>query len=68
MKVTPNQISDADAKRILEMLTSIGQSLEDMRKSVAAMRASTFEGEANSGHVSSDLAVQNDLLSGLLAT
>jgi hypothetical protein len=61
-----DQISDADAKRVLEMLTSIGQSLVDMRKSVAAMRASTFEGDANSGHDSSDLAVQDDLLSGLL--
>jgi uncharacterized protein YukE len=61
-----DQISDADAERILELLTSIGQNLEDMRKSVAAMRASTFEGDANSGHVSSDLAVQNYLLSRLL--
>jgi hypothetical protein len=62
----PDQISDAGARQLLEMLTSIGQSLVEMRKSVAAMRASTFEGDANSSHVSSDLAVQNNLLSGLL--
>lgn len=57
-----DQISDADARRLLEMLTSIGQNLEDMRKSVAAMRASTFVGEADSARA---LATQNDLLSGL---
>ena len=45
----PGEISDEDAGRILEMLASIGQSLDDMRESVAAMRASMLDGATGSG-------------------
>jgi hypothetical protein len=66
------RLTSAEAERILESLTSIGDNLDAIRESVAAMREGTFGGEADSSRPASlprarasDLARLNDLLRGL---